>query len=150
MIRAIDLETKQYCHYQGYGTWTLNQRHGEPEPESKIVAATWYETRGDNGEAGIVLNSSSCGNRLSVDGHIVINEAYKPITKDVDIIDDDVPTEIKLRIKGLSSFTLEILNTSVEPPVSKKIKIERFVLPELELSTHWPEIDGILRRHIGQ
>lgn len=146
MIKAIEIKSGEYCHYQGFGKWTLNQRYGEPEPKETIVAATWYDSGETTGEEYITLINSTANNRLSIDGHVVMSEAY--ITENVDI--HDMAPKVKLRIKGDSNFTLEILDTSVEPPISRLIKIERFSLPEPGPFLKWPEFDEVFRRQIGQ
>lgn len=146
MIKAIDMESGKYCHYQGFGRWILNQRYGEPKPEEEIIAESRYDSGETTGEENIILHRRTANNRISINDHIVMSEAF--ITENVRIL--DALSIVNLQIKGDSSFILDILDTSVEPPVSRLIKIERLSLPELRPWLKWPKYDEIFRRHIGQ
>jgi len=146
MIKAIEIKSGEYCPYQGWGRWTLNQTYGEPEPEETIVAATLDDSGGTTDEEDITIINQTANNRISINGHVIMSERH--IAENVDIY--DWAPKVRLTIKGDSYFTLEILDTSAEPPISRLIRIERFSFPGWGTFLKWPEFDKVFCRQIGQ
>jgi len=144
MIKAIDVESGKYCHYQGCGRWILNQIYGEPHPENEIFTHTFDDI---NGTTRIKIINQTI-NRISFDNHAFIDEAYREFTKNRLFFQNI--SEIGLTLGRDSYFTLEISDTTAKPPTSRKINIVDFAFPEPNQLNDWIKIDNIIRRQIGQ
>lgn len=149
MIKAIDVESGKYCHYQGCGRWILNQIYGEPkpDPEKEIFVRSYSDSGDPDGEEVIIIEKRDDNSRISINGHVIMSEIH--IADNVDIFDRHAH-KLGLRINRDSNFTLEILDTSAEPPISRQIKIERFSFPGWGSFLKWPEFDKVFRRQIAQ
>ncbi len=149
MIKAIEIESGEYCYYRDYGSWTLNQRYGEPklDPEKEIIIRSDYDSGDPNGEELIIIEKRAYNSRISINGHVIMSERH--IADNVDIFGRHAH-KLGLRINRDSNFTLELLDTSVEPPISRQIRIERFSFPGWGSFLKWPQFDKVFRRQIGQ